>query len=113
MAVLYSFQGGNDGAYPAGLMADAAGALYGTTYAGGSAGAGVVFKLTPPTWTATVVHGFQGGSDGAYPRAGLIADAAGAFYGTTCSGGGATGVAAVSTARGNPGGYGTVFRITQ
>jgi uncharacterized repeat protein (TIGR03803 family) len=47
--VLYSFTGGSDGFYPlAGLIADKEGALYGTTQAGGTAGFGTVFKLTPP-----------------------------------------------------------------
>jgi uncharacterized repeat protein (TIGR03803 family) len=51
--VLHSFTGGNDGASPvAGLIADAAGNLYGTTELGGGAsgcsgGCGTVFKLTP------------------------------------------------------------------
>ncbi len=45
--VLYSFQGGADGAVPyAALIADASGALYGTTLHGGAADAGTVFKLT-------------------------------------------------------------------
>jgi uncharacterized repeat protein (TIGR03803 family) len=46
--VLYSFTG-DDGAYPyAGVVLDSAGNLYGTTYLGGSANAGVVYKLTVP-----------------------------------------------------------------
>jgi uncharacterized repeat protein (TIGR03803 family) len=45
--VLHSFNG-KDGAEPrAGLIRDAAGNLYGTTYAGGAHGSGTVFKLTP------------------------------------------------------------------
>ena len=52
--VLYSFTGGGDGALPfAGLIADAAGNLYGTTAGGGAntscpGGCGTVFELTAP-----------------------------------------------------------------
>ena len=46
-AMLYSFQGGNDGTNPsAGLIAHKKGNLYGTTYAGGAYGFGTVFKLS-------------------------------------------------------------------
>jgi uncharacterized repeat protein (TIGR03803 family) len=46
--VLYSFTGGNDGCGPTGgLVADAAGNLYGTTFNGGSSGSGVAFEVTP------------------------------------------------------------------
>jgi uncharacterized repeat protein (TIGR03803 family) len=51
--VLYSFQGGNDGAGPSGsLLKDKAGNLFGTTLGGGNAcslsgGCGTVFKLAP------------------------------------------------------------------
>jgi uncharacterized repeat protein (TIGR03803 family) len=83
--VLHSFTG-SDGANPfAGLIADGAGNLYGTTAAGGASGQGVVFKLSP-SGTETVLHAFTG-SDGANPEAGLIADSAGNLYGTTFSGG--------------------------
>ena len=45
--VLHSFTG-TDGSLPlAGLIADSAGNLYGTTNGGGASGNGVVFKLTP------------------------------------------------------------------
>jgi len=51
--VLYTFTGGADGGVPkAGVIRDAAGNLYGTTYSGGSAGAGVVYKITPSAATA-------------------------------------------------------------
>jgi uncharacterized repeat protein (TIGR03803 family) len=107
--VLHSFTGGSDGANPyASLIADKQGALYGTTHVGGSSGSGTVFKLTPPVngqtaWKETVLYSF-GGSDGAFPWAGLVADKQGALYGTT-------------TAAGNAacdGGYGcgTVFKLT-
>ncbi len=89
--VLFTFSGA-DGIYPyAGLIADAAGNLYGTTNSGGEYGHGTVFKLTPPVagttaWTHSVIWSFNG-SNGNTPYAGLIADAAGNLYGTTYSGG--------------------------
>ena len=63
---LYSFTGGGtgDGANPdAGLIADPAGNLYGTTINGGGNDAGTVFQLTP-SGNLTVLHSFTGGSDG-------------------------------------------------
>ena len=54
--VLHSFTGGVDGQFPAGLVLDTQGNLYGTTFNGGlhsclnghqGVGCGVVFKLTP------------------------------------------------------------------
>ena len=46
--VLYSFSGGTDGGEPGtGLIRDASGNLYGTTFEGGSNGAGVVYKVSP------------------------------------------------------------------
>jgi uncharacterized repeat protein (TIGR03803 family) len=91
--VLYSFGNDADGATPyAGLIFDAAGNLYGTTfYGGGTYALGTVFELTPAaggTWTEKVLHSFTGnGTDGANLSAGLIFDAAGNLYGTTTDGG--------------------------
>jgi uncharacterized repeat protein (TIGR03803 family) len=97
LTVLYSFSNGTDGGDPfAGLIADEAGNLYGTTWDGGDSGRGTVFQLDP-SGTLTVLHSFTGGSDGQRPVTGLIADAAGNLYGTAHSGGD---------------GYGTVFQLT-
>lgn len=90
--VLYAFPTANDGAIPwAGLVADAAGILYGTTSAGGTYGYGTVFRLTPgahSTWSETVLHSFNSdGADGSQPEGGLILDEAGNLYGTTTFGG--------------------------
>jgi uncharacterized repeat protein (TIGR03803 family) len=88
--VLYSFTGGSDGSNPlAALHLDTSGALYGTTYVGGTNGAGVVFKLTQSggVWTESVLHDFDDPiSDGDLPEAGVIADSAGNLYGTTYDG---------------------------
>jgi uncharacterized repeat protein (TIGR03803 family) len=94
-SILHVFEG-SDGDRPlAGLVFDAGGNLYGTTFQGGAStvcplGCGVVFKLAPNpdgTWTESVLYSFTGGADGSSPQAGLIFDAAGNLYGTTVGGG--------------------------
>jgi uncharacterized repeat protein (TIGR03803 family) len=94
--VLHRFSGQGDGGFPyAGLTFDTAGNLYGTTLSGGDltcfdkAGCGTVFELTPNTnglWKEKVLHRFNA-TNGAWPQAGLIFDAAGNLYGTTFLGG--------------------------
>jgi len=90
--MLYSFKGGSkDGANPesggGGLIKDSEGNLYGTAYAGGASGFGIVFKLAR-SGTETVLYSFAGNAnDGSFPYAGLIRDGAGNFYGTTSQGG--------------------------
>ena len=115
-SVIYSFQGGNDGANPQGSLAfDNAGSLYGTTTYGGStsacggAGCGTVFKLTPSggSWTESILYGFTGVPDGANPFSQLTFDAAGNIYGTTYQGGAVKVGCADQTA-----GCGTVFKLT-
>ena len=88
-AVLYSFTGGADGGNPySGVIAGSDGNLYGTTYIGGAANAGTVYKLTP-TGQETVLYSFTGGTDGGNPYAGVIEDVSGNLYGTTLYGGSA------------------------
>ncbi|MGH7113503.1 MAG: choice-of-anchor tandem repeat GloVer-containing protein [Stellaceae bacterium] len=107
-AVLYNFcsRGGRnctDGAVSlAGVIRDASGKLYGTTYVGGAQNRGTVFELTPNAvtpngthtkWTEKVLYSFcsQGAgaacTDGASPIAALVIDASGRLYGTTYEGG--------------------------
>jgi len=108
--VIYSFAGKPDGASSfAGLLADAAGHLYGTTalggnvagcYSGGGDGCGTVFKLDT-SGNETVLHDFRsvfkGKPDGQSPEGVLVADAAGNLYGTTPFGG--------------PNSAGTIFKV--
>jgi uncharacterized repeat protein (TIGR03803 family) len=79
---------GTDGASPnGGLILDAAGNLYGTTFAGGSASnSGTVFKIDA-SGNHTVLYRFTGKVDGKNPVAGVIRDAAGNLFGTTYRGG--------------------------
>jgi uncharacterized repeat protein (TIGR03803 family) len=93
--ILYDFglngYGFENGALPmGGLIFDAAGNLYGTTFFGGAGyGAGVVYELTPTQgggWTQSVLHGFNG-LDGFGPVGTLIMDGAGNLYGDTFEGG--------------------------
>lgn len=87
--VLHRFAQTGDAHNPeAGLTFGSNGALYGTTYFGGTLGFGSVFKLVPPasgktTWTETVLYSFKGGTDGYNLVAGLSVDSQGALYGTT------------------------------
>jgi uncharacterized repeat protein (TIGR03803 family) len=96
--VLYNFIGGADGGAPqAGLIRDSAGNLYGTTYVGGAAALGTVFKVNIQD-QETVLYSFTGGADGANPAYGsLVRDRTGNLYGTTQTGGSS--------------GFGIVFKI--
>jgi uncharacterized repeat protein (TIGR03803 family) len=86
---LYNFSGGPGAGPVSSLFMDSAGNLYGTTYADGAYGYGSVFKLTVSdgTWTQTVLHDFNGGSDGAYLWGTPVFDANGNLYGTAWVGG--------------------------
>ena len=117
--LLYAFQGGSDGDYPAApLVQDAAGVLYGSTQFGGTdttschdhRGCGTIFRLAPPganqtTWTKTILYAFSagngnfGGPDGGEPTGSLTLDASsGALYGAAKWGGASE--------------YGTIFVAT-
>jgi uncharacterized repeat protein (TIGR03803 family) len=84
------------------VIFDRVGNLYGTTVAGGAYSGGLVFQLTPSGsgWTETILHNFQGPSDGTFPIGGLIFDQAGNLYGTTSGNGGTGSVFELSPSQG-------------
>jgi uncharacterized repeat protein (TIGR03803 family) len=88
--VLHSFNLANgDGIAPldGSLLRDSAGNLYGTTLAGGSLGAGTVFKVdSRGNETILYSFGFSNG-DGFEPSGTLAKDSAGNLYGATLFGG--------------------------
>lgn len=88
LQVLHEFSGGvSDGSTPySNVLLDAAGDLYGTTFTGGTADLGTVFKVAPDG-TETVLYSFPGGTHGEYPRSGLVFDKSGNLIGTTEYGG--------------------------
>lgn len=91
-SALYSFHG-SDGSFPQSPLILRHGAIYGTTFFGGAAGIGVVFKVSL-TGSEKVLHSFGCGSDNGYPYAGLLPDARGNLLGTSsggCSSSGAHG----------------------
>lgn len=79
---LYSFTGGTDGQMPAGIVRDAAGDFYGTTYDGGALGYGIVWKLDK-SGAFSVFYSFTGGADSGDPKGPPIADKSGNLYGAT------------------------------
>jgi hypothetical protein len=92
--VLYTFEGGTDGAFPeTALVFDTSGDLFGTTVAGGSvsgsANLGTIFELFPAAgglWTESIIYSFTGAGDGSNPTSSLVFDSIGNLYGATVDG---------------------------
>jgi uncharacterized repeat protein (TIGR03803 family) len=102
--ISYSFTGAEDGAYPAALVLDGNGVLYGAAQDGGASNVGTVFALSPPSqpggaWGFMLLQSFNG-RDGSYPLGGLTHTAGGDLAGTTFEGGSA-----------KVQGFGTVFLL--
>ena len=103
---LYAFTNANDGGEPEAGLILAGNTLYGTAFAGGSAGYGTVFAINTNSTGYTNLYNFSAGadneqfnltnSDGANPRAGLLL-LGNILYGTANGGG--------------TGGVGTVFAL--
>jgi uncharacterized repeat protein (TIGR03803 family) len=104
ISTVYSFgaNGPSDGIFPyAPLIQGSDGNFYGTTEFGGGnpCNCGAVVKVTP-AGAEIVLHSFAGIDDGGQPLAGLVQALDGNFYGTTSTGGCASGCG------------GTIFMIT-
>ncbi|MGH9497721.1 MAG: choice-of-anchor tandem repeat GloVer-containing protein [Terriglobales bacterium] len=98
LTTLYSFLNQNDGCFPnSGLTLGIDGSLYGTTSAGGSVGAGTVFKIAS-SGKFTLLHTFNGTTEGVQAEVPPIQGLDGNFYGTTSDGGGEI--------------FGTVYKMT-
>jgi len=102
--ILYNFcqsQGCPDGVGPeAGLIADSAGNLYGTTVGGGAYDGGTVFELSPErggNWSQSIIWSLGEAGDGSGPSERLTFDTAGNLYGV---------------AGGGPLGGGVVFKLS-
>ena len=99
MTTLARFSGGTEGANPWGsLLEDSAGNLYGTTYFGGSANGGTVYKLAPDGMLTTLANF----GNEANPIGNVVMDSSGNLYGATVGGG------SYGTANG---GDGAIFKL--
>src|SRR6266478_689530 len=94
VTTLFSFSGTNGIGPESQLVKGPDGAFYGTTrdtaetggnYGLGAHGRGTVFKITT-NGVLTTLHRFDG-TNGAFPRSGLVVGRNGVFYGTTVGGG--------------------------
>ncbi|HEY4235660.1 MAG TPA: choice-of-anchor tandem repeat GloVer-containing protein [Lacipirellulaceae bacterium] len=83
LTTLAAFNGANGELPNPGLIVDASGNLYGTTYEGGKCdNCGTVFKVAAGARAVTTLAAFDG-SNGLLPAGGLTVDAYGNLYGTT------------------------------
>lgn len=99
--ILHIFGQSGDGDQPyVGVILDHAGNLYGATANGGAHHGGTVYELerSGAGWTEQLLHSFQPTTDGEIAYGGLLMDATGDLYGTTCCSG--------------PQGQGTAYELT-
>lgn len=84
------FTGANGSQPEAALVSDGAGVLWGTTRSGGANGHGTVFTIDAATGALTTIVEFTGTGGavpGSQPKAALVRDGAGVWWGTTSAGG--------------------------
>ena len=112
--ILHSFQDASAGFYPwGGLLLDASGNLYGTTFDGGSTDGGTVYELSPTSggWTFTTLYGgfCLSGPELGGSAASLVMDAAGSLYGTTMTSSGSCTLQNGSVFKLTPSGDGWIY----
>jgi uncharacterized repeat protein (TIGR03803 family) len=83
---IHDFDGTNGGLADAALVEGLDGALYGTTYLGGTSDRGTVFKISPDGAGFEKLHDFDGADGGGLLDA-LVEGPDGTLYGTTYAGG--------------------------
>ena len=87
--ILHHFTGGAGGTTPlGGIIEGSDGALYGTTFSGGTNNSGVIFRINKSGSDFTVLHHFLSISDCRNPQAELLEASDGLLYGTAYNGGG-------------------------
>jgi uncharacterized repeat protein (TIGR03803 family) len=86
LTTVATFNGPNGSDPQGGLVLDASGNLYGTTFNGGQYGAGTIFEVDAAAHTLTTLFSFNG-ADGGEPDASLAFGADGNLYGTSRIGG--------------------------
>jgi len=86
LTILNRFTGLPGGSQPNGLIRDADGVLYGTTFLGGTYNFGVVFSVDA-SGGEQVLYEFTGHADGKGPLGPLVRDSTGALYGGAVGGG--------------------------
>ena len=107
ITTLLSFNGAN-GQWPeGGLMIDASGNIYGTTYTGGTYSDGTLFKVAAVSHAFTTLASFNG-TNGANPICRLVEDGNGNLFGVATAGG----ASSAGTLFELPAGSGTITPLT-
>jgi uncharacterized repeat protein (TIGR03803 family) len=84
--VLFRFNNLQKGGYPIGPVYGSGSYLYGSAFAGGTFGGGVVFRISG-NGKEKILYNFRGDTDGWGPNSLLISDSDGNMFGTTQDGG--------------------------
>jgi len=114
------FLGIGEPSFEGDLVLDSKGAVYGTSWSGGPADMGFIYRLTPPAgggiWTYDSLWNFIG-TDGSMPQGGVIWGPKGRLLGTTYSGGNLTncngiGCGVIFSIEPNSGAKNVVYRFT-